>query len=132
MGMNLSDRSAALVLPCSDIAAGLQFYIEQLGFRLDAIIPADEPRLAMLSGHGMRIRLERSADAALATIELDATDARFGQERNGEELVSPDGTRIRLVGDSSAIEVPPLLALDIIVQSADSSPWRTGRAGMQY
>jgi quercetin dioxygenase-like cupin family protein len=46
-------------LPCADLAEALTFFIEKLGFRLDAIFPADDPSMAKISGHGLRLRLQR-------------------------------------------------------------------------
>jgi len=48
-----------VVLRCLDLHAALAFYTGDLGFRLDSIFPADEPAVAMLSGHGLELRLER-------------------------------------------------------------------------
>jgi quercetin dioxygenase-like cupin family protein len=54
-------RAARLmvVLHCVDLHAALAVYTEELGFRLDSIFPADDPAVAMLSGHGLQLRLER-------------------------------------------------------------------------
>ena len=38
----------------------------ELGFRVDAIFPADAPRTAVVSAHGTRLRLERTAAGAQA------------------------------------------------------------------
>jgi len=40
----------------------LDFYTDELGFRIDVIFPADAPRAANLSGHGIQCRLEQSGD----------------------------------------------------------------------
>ncbi|HEY6461485.1 MAG TPA: hypothetical protein VIY73_15065, partial [Polyangiaceae bacterium] len=45
------------VLPCEDLDEALAFLTGRLGFRLDAIFPADAPRVAVVSGHGLRLRL---------------------------------------------------------------------------
>lgn len=37
---------------------GLIDKLASLGFRLDTIMPADDPRVALLSGHGARVRVE--------------------------------------------------------------------------
>lgn len=46
-----------LNIGCMDFDAALDFYTRELGFRLDMITPADAPRLAALSGHGITLRL---------------------------------------------------------------------------
>ena len=46
---------------CTDLPATMHFFIARLGFRLDAIFPADGPRTALLSRDGFRIKLRRTA-----------------------------------------------------------------------
>jgi quercetin dioxygenase-like cupin family protein len=59
--------STEIVLPCDELQATLDFFVEQLGFRLECISPADDPRTALISGQGLRILLRRgSGDAAPA------------------------------------------------------------------
>ena len=126
-------QSAELVLACADLTEALEFYVEQLGFRLDAIFPADTPRIAIISGYGIQIRLDRDADTATGVIRLSCPDEPQppGSVDIVEERVSPDGTRIHLTRVDPPLE-PSQLAPAIIVQRADEGSWRTGRAGMQY
>ena len=49
---------------CPDLDAAIAFYVDELGFRLDMIMPADAPRIAVLSGHGISIRLEAATGSA--------------------------------------------------------------------
>lgn len=46
------------VLPCPDLAEAIEFFTQRLGFRLEMIVPADAPHAAVVSGHGLRLRLE--------------------------------------------------------------------------
>jgi mannose-6-phosphate isomerase-like protein (cupin superfamily) len=48
---------------CGDIDAAVAHY-EGLGFRLDMIMPADAPRIAEMSGHGVALRLELETASA--------------------------------------------------------------------
>ena len=50
-----------ILLLCQDLNACLDFYTRHLGFSLDVIFPADNPRRVMLSGFGIRVRLELDA-----------------------------------------------------------------------
>ncbi|HMQ63843.1 MAG TPA: cupin, partial [Flavilitoribacter sp.] len=68
-----SDTQAQLLLPTQDLNADLAFFTG-LGFRLDRIFPADDPGVAVLSGHGMRIRLDRSADGHPPALQLLTDD----------------------------------------------------------
>lgn len=45
-------------LACADLSQALEFYTGELEFRVDAIYPADAPRVVRLFGHGLQILLE--------------------------------------------------------------------------
>ena len=47
-----------VLIPCDDLAPSLAFFVGELGFRVETIFPADDPQVASLSGHGLRLRLE--------------------------------------------------------------------------
>ena len=59
-GQNDSGRieRAEVVVRCGDLGETLAFFVDQIGFRVDVISPADDPRVAVISGHGVRLRLE--------------------------------------------------------------------------
>ena len=123
---------AELLLPSRDLHADLAFFRERLGFRLDSIFPADDPAQAVLSGHGVRIRLERGGAEAPGAIRLLCEDpAAFG---NGErELHAPNGTRIELRDLQPRLQRPLTRhALVVQRQDANSGAWVVGRAGMHY
>ena len=67
-------RAAEVVLPCGDLQETLDFFIDLLGFRLDAIRPADSPAEAVVSGYGVRLRLERGAASAPGLLRLLCRD----------------------------------------------------------
>lgn len=54
-------------IACDDFPAALAFYVDELGFRIDSIFPADGPRAASLSGFGIRLRIENSRRPESAT-----------------------------------------------------------------
>ena len=123
---------AELLLPSRDLHADLAFFRERLGFRLDSIFPADDPVQAVLSGHGVRIRLERDAAEAPGAIRLHCEDpGAFG---NGvRDLHAPNGTRIELRDLHPRLRRPPTRhALVVQRQSAEGGAWVVGRAGMHY
>ena len=123
---------AELLLPSRDLPADLAFFRERLGFRLDAIFPADDPAQAVLSGHGVRIRLDRGAAHTPGLIRLHCEDS--GAFGNGvRELSAPNGTRIELRDLHPRLERPPTRhALVVQRQGADGGAWGVGRAGMHY
>lgn len=125
--------SAEVVLPCTDLGEALALFA-RLGFRLESIFPADDPAIAVIGGHGLRLRLVRGAAAgagASPTVRLECRDpdAIAGGER---ELVVPGGARIELVRARQGFELPPLAPSYTVARAADAASWRTGRTGMQY
>lgn len=56
--MTIDKHIKQIVLPCPDLAEAIEFFTNRLGFRLDMIVPADSPRSAVVSGHGVSLRLE--------------------------------------------------------------------------
>ncbi|GAB3040969.1 hypothetical protein GCM10027285_27820 [Oleiagrimonas citrea] len=53
-----------VTISCADLDASLACYTDELGFRLDMIMPADAPRMAELSGYGLSLGLRRVEHAA--------------------------------------------------------------------
>jgi quercetin dioxygenase-like cupin family protein len=53
-----------IVIPCTDLDEAIKFFTERLGFRVDMIMPADAPSVAVISGHRAKIRLEKSVPPA--------------------------------------------------------------------
>jgi quercetin dioxygenase-like cupin family protein len=113
---------AEVVLPCADLGPALEFFVGRLGFRVEAIFPADEPRVASLSGHGLRLRLEPGAGDA-GTIRLAGS---------GGPLRAPNGTRIEFVDPDPPVDIPPLVPAFVLTHAADGPGAGEGRAGMLY
>lgn len=122
--MTVSQRHDAseIVIGCPDLDLALDYLTKHLGFRLDAIFPADAPRVAVVSGLGNRIRLEQAASNRSLRLRV------FGA---APDCDPPPGLDVEFVEDASALLVPPLAA-DLVVSYAADSAWGTGRAGMQY
>lgn len=124
-------QAAEVSLPSQDLAADLAFYTQELGFRLDMIFPADDPGVAVLSGHGLRLRLERGADVAPGVLRLLCLDpGAFAEGRR--ELTAPNGVRIEIVDAHPRLETPPTQHAFVVRRLKDNSPWVIGRAGMHY
>lgn len=124
-------RAAEVVLPTSNFAADLEFYTRGLGFRLDTIFPADDPAVATLSGHGLRVRLDRGAAVAPGVLRLLCADPDrvAGGQR---ELTAPGGVRIQIVDAETPLHTPPTQHAFVVRRLKDQAPWVIGRAGMQY
>lgn len=119
-------ETAELLLPGSRLPETLAFFTEQLGFRLDAIFPADDPAQALLVGHGLRIRLQRDETLSPGCLRL-----RCRGLAAATDLIAPNGTRIELVAAESTIELAPLVP-EFVLARREAAVWGQGRAGMRY
>lgn len=119
--------SAQAVLPCSELDATLAFFTGRLGFRIDAIHPADDPQVAELSGHGVCLRLARGAPGPPGRLRLRCA----GVERE-TSVTAPNGTRVDLVPAEAGIVLPPLVPALVVSRMGADAAWGTGRAGMRY
>jgi len=123
---------AALVQACDDLDGTVDFFVDRLGFRLETIFPADEPRVAVITGHGLCLRLDRDADAAPAILRLPRVLVD-GQEDVVRELAAPNGTRILLVDrDIPDFNAPATPEFTINQDGGTNDAWVVGRAGMRY
>jgi quercetin dioxygenase-like cupin family protein/catechol 2,3-dioxygenase-like lactoylglutathione lyase family enzyme len=123
--------SAEVCLPSSDLRADLAFYVDRLGFRLDTIFPADDPAVAVLSGFGVRLRIDRASRVAPGRIRLTCAGAALA-EGVAREMVAPNGVVIELVAAGRAVHTPATQHAFVVRRLQDNTPWVIGRAGMQY
>ncbi|HEY3949169.1 hypothetical protein [Phenylobacterium sp.] len=120
-------QTAEVLIRCDDLAPTLRFFTQELGFRIETIFPADDPKVASLSGHGLRLRLEPGVgEAGTLRIPLESEGS---QPRS---LAAPNGTRIEFVDPDPPIEVPPLQSEFIVTRVGDGPGAGEGRAGMLY
>lgn len=117
---------AEVLLPCDDLPANLVFF-GALGFRIEAIFPADDPKVASLSGHGLRIRLA-PGDGAPGAIRLPAEAWTGAGDR---PTTAPNGTRIEFIEADPAPVIPPLQPA-FVISRFDAAAANPGRAGMLY
>ena len=89
---------AEIVVATIDLDAELAFFTETAGFRIESVFPADGPRVAVVSGYGVRLRLDTEAEAAPATLRLESEHAYPGEWR---ALVAPNGTVIEIALDGT-------------------------------
>jgi quercetin dioxygenase-like cupin family protein len=137
MDMKTAPRAEAaeIVLPAPDLDATMKFFAERLGFQLDAIYPADDPATALMSGHGLRLRLDRAGAGAPGALRLLARDpaalARaFGS--GASTVTAPNGTRIEFAADDPPLALPPERPSFVVAKMNGGASWGVGRAGMLY
>jgi quercetin dioxygenase-like cupin family protein len=97
----LRDSPLTLIVP--DLGEALDYFTQRLGFRVEMVVPADAPALAVIAGQGIRLRLETS----------QAQTVRNDSRRNS--------------AGEAAIDTPPF-----IITRLNDDDWHTGRAAMQY
>ncbi len=121
---------AEIRLPTQELRLDLPFYTKVLGMRLDMIYPADNPEVAVLSGHGLRIRIQKGAAEAPGTIRILTDDPAFAE--GARELTAPNGTRIEIDALNPPLVLPRTEHAFVVRRLADQAPWVIGRAGMEY
>ncbi|MFQ6551558.1 cupin domain-containing protein [Aestuariibius insulae] len=113
-----------VLLPTGDLAGDLAVLTDEFGFRLEMIMPADDPTTAVLSGYGARFRLQ-VCDAPPGTLI-------WRSDLPSEPRILPGGTRIETTPLSPLLERPETQHAFAVRRLADEAPWVIGRAGMQY
>jgi mannose-6-phosphate isomerase-like protein (cupin superfamily) len=118
-------------MSCTDLPATMQFFIARLGFRLDAIFPADGPRTAILSRGSFTIRLGLDVQDGLQTLQVLCDDP---SDTPGEtrELIAPNGVTVRLVHANPPMRLPETRQQLVLSHAGDAAHWSVGRAGMRY
>jgi quercetin dioxygenase-like cupin family protein len=124
-------EAAEVVIPCKELTETLPFFMRVLDFRLDQIHPADDPTTAVISGHGLRLRLLRGDGGPPGTLILKCRNPKLFAD--GEmRLVAPNGTTIEIVDANPPLVMPPTRHAFVVRRLKDGEPWIIGRAGMQY
>jgi quercetin dioxygenase-like cupin family protein len=118
--------AAEVVIPCRDLEQTVAFFVEQVGFRLEMISPADDPSIAVLSAAATRVRLVRDMNGDPGTIVL-ATDGGTARQ-----LVAPNGTRVVLEPLRTTFDLPAPAPAFTMSRHDDEGTWVVGRAGMRY
>ncbi len=115
-----------LVLPATPFDETLEFFITEGGFRLENIMPADAPETALISGHGLHIRLDSTVQNGPA--QLNILDP--GRD-NDLRLEAPNGTVIVFNPQASPVSRPAAIP-EFVITRCTNRDWGSGRAGMLY
>jgi mannose-6-phosphate isomerase-like protein (cupin superfamily)/catechol 2,3-dioxygenase-like lactoylglutathione lyase family enzyme len=143
-------KAAQLCLPCPDLAATLDFFLAKLGFRVDVIFPADAPTTAIISGHGLSLRLVQHAPNTTGhtappgtqhdnnhgpslhlLCDTHAWPAEFSASL-AQPVVAPGGIRIYWQEQQSTMALPPTQQKFVLCRNTGMAAWHVGRAGLEY
>ena len=116
-------RDAHVVLATDRFDEDFEALTAQHGFRVDAIFPADAPTTAIVSAHGVRVRLEASDTPRPITLDL-LTDSETGTQ------TLPGGSTIEYRPFTTDFVMPA--SRPSLVVSHDTGESGVGRAGMRY
>lgn len=120
-------ESGEIVLRCSSLDEMVTFFKDQLSFRVDVISPADDPSTMILSGYGLRIRLERDSNQSNSILRLFTNE-----DHQRREFIAPNGTTIEIVKSSKDLFIPSNDQSFVLTRMNENSQWIKGRAGMNY
>ncbi len=91
----MTETRAEIRIPTRDLRKDIPFFTKLLGMRMDSIYPADDPAVAVFSGHGLRVRADADAGGEPATLRILCVapdDFAKGQR----SLTSPGGTKVEI------------------------------------
>ncbi|MEM0948879.1 MAG: cupin domain-containing protein [Pseudomonadota bacterium] len=125
----MTETRAEILLPTADLAEDIRFWTKKLGFRMDTIYPADNPQVAVFSGHGLRLRIDVAAETAPGVVRLLTDDPSAFPEA---PLIAPNGTRVEVHPLNPPFHLPETEHAFVVRRLADQAPWIIGRAGMHY
>ncbi|MFT6500996.1 MAG: quercetin dioxygenase-like cupin family protein [Crocinitomicaceae bacterium] len=124
-----STCKAQIVQSSANLPEDINFLIN-LGFKLMNIFPDDDPEVAVMNGHGVSIRLDKTSNALASVVNiLTDTPEQFGSETS---YVAPNKCRYEIVPLSYQIPKPETKHTFEVRQLRDQEPWVIGRAGMMY
>lgn len=117
---------AEILLPCTDLQQTLKFYTDDLSFVVDSIFPADEPLVAVISGYGIRLRLQIGLECDAGHLRLQVS-GKFPRS-----ITAPNGTTIEFINFDRPIQMPKEQQTFVLTKMNQQSNWHLGRAGMKY
>ena len=122
---------AQCVIPTDDLQADIPFFTKTLKMRMDTIYPADDPKVAVFSGHGIAICIDKDAPGSPANINL-LVDAPKKFASGKTELTAPNGTQFKVLQKNPPLILPETQHELVVRRLVDQAPWIIGRAGMHY
>lgn len=125
MNYQLNNQTQVLI-NCADLPAEMNFFIG-LGFKIQQVLPADEPRMVLLAAYGLHLKLLQSNASSAVQLLLPATLTHLNLP-----VQSPSGVKLDVQKPMlNTCQLPDDISLTINQFKAAES-WVTGRAGMRY
>jgi len=119
-------NKAQVKISCRQLDKEAEFFIE-LGFKLQQVFPADNPRLMVLAAYGLVIRIEKGLPVNDLTVILPNNTSQVLQS-----LFSPSGVAVQFQNKKHAKVGFPEHVESLVSQFDAAESWVTGRAGMLY
>ena len=127
----MTRTQAEIILPSDDLVQDMAFFTKKLGMKLETIFPADDPCVAVLGGHGLRVRLDKDATDPPGALRIETADMA-GFAGGATALTAPNGTRVEIAPIDAPLTIPATAHEFFVRRLADQAPWVIGRAGMHY
>ena len=127
----MTEIRAEVCLPTQDLRGDIGFFNKLLGMRMNMIYPADDPAVAVFSGHGLSVRLDAGLDIDAGQLLIRTEDVA-GFADGERALTSPGGTQIAIEALHEPFAMPETIHSFVVRRLADQAPWVVGRAGMHY
>ncbi len=127
----MGDTRAEVILPTQDLRGDIGFFTKRLGMRMDMIYPADDPAVAVFSGHGLAVRLDAGLDAPAGRVLIRCDDPA-GFADGALDLTAPGGTQVTIEALQQPVVMPDTMHSFVVRRLKDQAPWVIGRAGMHY
>jgi len=127
----MNEIQAEVRLPTNELRNDIPFFTKVLKMRMDSIFPADDPQVAVFSGHGLRVRVEKGAGEHPGTLRI-LTDDPEGFAGGKRHIMAPNGTSIEIAELNPPVVMPQTDHAFVVRRLADEAPWIIGRAGMHY
>ena len=123
-------NNAQVKISCRNLNQEVEFFI-QLGFKLLQVFPADNPRVMVLSGFDLNLRIERGLPVNDLTVILPNNSTQ-----STAALVSPSGVTVQFQAQTQTsinlnVVIPEQIECTVTLFD-EAESWVTGRAGMLY
>ncbi|HSF90915.1 MAG TPA: cupin, partial [Paracoccaceae bacterium] len=114
----MSEIRAEVRLPTQELRQDIPFFTKILKMRMDSIYPADDPSVAVFSGHGLRVRIEKGATEPAGTLRI-LTDDPDSFADGKRVLVAPNGTRVEIAPLHEPLVMPKTVHSFLVRRLAD-------------